>query len=117
MSSSKRTSLIIMLIAAAGAFAFYRSDTFWGIFVCGLAFIWTAFTLLPIMDAGWRLRLGFAIAALVGAFVALWPTLDNISDGKIRVPTYVRDRVTFAIAPGLDLRGGLRLVYTVEVEE
>src|SRR5690606_11522336 len=28
-----------------------------------------------------------------------------------------KDNVSFEIIPGLDLRGGLRLVYTVEVEE
>src|SRR5208282_2426596 len=41
----------------------------------------------------------------------------NLTDGKIPCPTYVRERMNAAIAPGLDLRGGMRLVYTVEVEE
>ena len=117
MNTSKRTPLVIMVIAALSAYAFYQSDTFWGIVVCALAFVWASFTLLPLVDVGWRLRLGFAVSLFIGAFICLWPTLDNMSDGKIKCPAYVRDRITFAIAPGLDLRGGLRLVYTVEVDE
>jgi preprotein translocase subunit SecD len=117
MNSSKRAPLLFMLASAAAAYAFYGSDTFWGIVVCGIVFVWSAILMLPIMDPGWRMRVGFASAAVLGAFIALWPTLTNISDGKIPCPQYIRDRVTFAIAPGLDLRGGLRLVYTVEVEE
>jgi preprotein translocase subunit SecD len=40
-----------------------------------------------------------------------------MSGGKVPLPAYVRDRLSFAIAPGLDLRGGMRLVYTVEVDD
>ena len=36
---------------------------------------------------------------------------------RLHAPHYIKDRVTFGIAPGLDLSGGLRLVYTVEVED
>src|SRR5262249_32595433 len=35
----------------------------------------------------------------------------------LHAPAYLKDRITFGIAPGLDLSGGLRLVYTVEVED
>ena len=117
MSSSRRTALFFLLASAASAYAFYHSDTFWGIFVCGIVFVWSAVSMLPIMDPGWRMRVGLALSVFLGALVSLWPTLDNLTDGKTRCPQYVKDRVTFAIAPGLDLRGGLRLVYTVEVEE
>ena len=51
------------------------------------------------------------------AVLVLLPTLNNVTDGKFPCPAYVRERMTYAIAPGLDLRGGMRLVYTVEVEE
>ena len=117
MSSSKKTPLFICLVSALCAYAFFHSDTFWGIVICGLAFVWAAIMMLPLMDAGWRMRLGLAVVLFFGALICMWPTLDNMTDGKARCPRYIKDRVTFAIAPGLDLRGGLRLVYTVEVDQ
>ena len=117
MNSSKRGPLLFMLASALIAYAFYSSDTFWGIVVCGIVFLWSAIQMLPTMDVSWRMRVGLAVSAFGLAFICLWPTLDTATGGKIHCPQYVRDRVTFAIAPGLDLRGGLRLVYTVEVEE
>src|SRR5208282_1451119 len=75
------------------------------------------FGLLPVMDGTWRLKLGFVAAVFLGGLVSLWPTLNSMSGGKIPLPAYFRERIGFAIAPGLDLRGGMRLVYTVEVEE
>ncbi len=117
MNSSKRGPLLTMLAAVLCAYAFYSSDTFWGIVVCGIVFLWSAILMLPVMDPSWRMRVGLAAAAFVGAFISLWPTLEAFTDGKLKCPAYVKERVTFAISPGLDLRGGLRLVYTVEVEE
>ena len=39
-----------------------------------------------------------------------------MNENKIPCPAYVRDGPC-GIPPGLDLSGGMRLVYTVEVEE
>jgi len=116
-SGHTRNALIVMSIAAGAAALFFHFDNFWGLVTSGLAFVWAAFGLVPAMDGAWRLKLGFVAAVLLGALVALWPTLHNMTGGKIPLPTYVRDRIGFAIAPGLDLRGGMRLVYTVEVDE
>src|SRR5579883_2594186 len=116
-SGHTRSALIVMSIAAGAASLFFHFDNFWGLVTSGLAFVWAAFGLVPAMDGAWRLKLGFVAAVLLGALVALWPTLHNMTGGKIPLPTYVRDRIGFAIAPGLDLRGGMRLVYTVEVDE
>jgi preprotein translocase subunit SecD len=113
----RRTALVLIAIAAGSGALFFHFDNFWGLVVCALALVWSAFGLLPAMDGGWRLKVGFVAAVFLGAFVALWPTLHNLSNGKLPLPAYVRDRVDFAIAPGLDIRGGVRLVYTVEVEE
>src|SRR5690606_4241726 len=49
--------------------------------------------------------------------LSLWPTLSAMSSGRIPLPEYVREHVDFQLVAGLDLRGGMRLVYTVEVEE
>src|SRR6185369_2017216 len=72
---------------------------------------------LPVMDFGWRLKTGFVAAIGLGAFLCVWPTLESTSDGKIHCPQFVKDNVPKRIVAGLDLRGGLRLVYTIAVEE
>jgi preprotein translocase subunit SecD len=113
----RRTALIVMSIAAGSAALFFHFDNFWGLVTSALVLCWAGFGLVPAMDGAWRLKLGFVVAVFLGALVALWPTMHNMSGGKIPLPEYVRDRVAFAIAPGLDLRGGMRLVYTVEVDE
>ena len=116
-SGPRRNALLVMAIAAGSAALFFHFDNFWGLVTSALAFFWAAFGVLPAMDGGWRLKVGFVAAVFLGALIALWPTLYNMSSGKIPLPNYVRDRIAFAIAPGLDLRGGMRLVYTVEVDE
>ncbi len=118
MTSSRRNALILIALAVAGAYAFHRgADNFWGVVTCGLVIVWALFSMLPWMDATWRLKVGFVAVTFVSAFIVLWPTLENVTDGKLKCPWYVKSHITFGIAPGLDLRGGLRLVYTVEVEE
>jgi preprotein translocase subunit SecD len=137
-----RRNALAMIAATVGTGAlFHHFDNFWGLFVAALVLIWASFSLLPVMDGAWRFKVGFVAAMFVGAFVALWPTFDRIlptadsplpaSPGWLRplasagraiasrlhCPAYLRENETFAIAPGLDLSGGLRLVYTVEVDE
>jgi preprotein translocase subunit SecD len=116
-SGPRQTALLIMSVAAGFAALFFHFDGFWGLVCSVLVICWAAFGLLPAMDGVWRLKLGFVVAVFFGAVIALWPTLHNMSGGKIPLPAYLRDRINFAIAPGLDLRGGMRLVYTVEVDE
>ena len=90
---------------------------FWGMVVSALALLWSLVAMLPMMDGIWRLKVGFVLVTFGAAFVCLWPNLTSVTNGKIPCPAYVRDRITFGIAPGLDLKGGGRFVYTVEVEE
>ena len=138
---ARRTALVLMAMAAGSAALFVHFDSFWGLFVAVFVLIWAAFGLLPVMDGAWRLKAGFVVSVFLGAFVVLWPTLDSALPtasshvpeqpawlgalarvgrsvgSRVHCPAYIKDRITFAIAPGLDLSGGLRLVYTVEVEE
>ncbi|UJR79780.1 protein translocase subunit SecD [Sandaracinus amylolyticus] len=65
------------------------------------------------MDRGWYLRLGFVVTCVVAAWLALWPSVD----AWIPAPEWVKSTFTHQIAPGLDIRGGLRLQYEVEVDE
>jgi preprotein translocase subunit SecD len=140
-SPPRRTALVLMAMAAGSAALFFHFDSFWGLFVALFVVVWASFGLLPFMDAAWRVKTGFVAAVLLGAVVALWPTVDSAlptSDATateqagplgglmhvgrsvashLHCPAYLKDRIAFRIAPGLDLSGGLRLVYTVEVED
>ena len=65
------------------------------------------------MDRGWYLRFGFVVALAVVAGLALWPSLSQ----WIPAPAWVEQTFQSRIAQGLDIRGGLRLQYEVEVDE
>jgi preprotein translocase subunit SecD len=117
MSSSKRNTLILAILAAGAGYLFFRNDSFWGVVTSGILVAWCIIGLLPIMDGIWRIKVGFVAATFFAASIALWPTLAALSGDRIKCPEYIKNNIGFAIAPGLDLRGGLRLVYTVEVEE
>ena len=140
-NAARRNALIMLALAIGSGALFYHFDNYWGLFTAALAAVWSAFGLLPVMDGPWRMKVGLVAAVFVGAFLALWPTLDGVLPtgagpsvdlpgwvaplasawkavgSRLRCPAYVRNNETFAIAPGLDLSGGLRLVYTVEVDE
>jgi preprotein translocase subunit SecD len=120
MSTSKhstRNSLLVILAALGASFLFYKADSFWGVVSCALIIVMALFLMLPYIDGAWRFKAGFVTCTFLTAVLVLMPTLNNVTDGKFPCPAYVRERMTYAIAPGLDLRGGMRLVYTVEVEE
>jgi preprotein translocase subunit SecD len=117
MKPNTRNALVVALAAAVAAYLFFKADSFWGLVVSADVGLWALIYALPLVDAGWRMRVGLAVSSLVCGFVVLWPTLASWTDNKLPCPAYVRDRETFAIVPGLDLSGGMRLVYTVEVEE
>ncbi len=117
MKPNTRNALLLALAAAVCGYLFFRADSFWGIVSSVIIGVWALVCALPLMDNGWRMRLGLAVSALLTAFICLWPGIASITQGKIPCPAYVRDRISFGISPGLDLSGGMRLVYTVEVEE
>ena len=117
MNSGKRNALIVAVASLGAGYAFFRTDTFWGIVTCAAIFLWSVVMMLPVLDAAWRLKVGFVASTFLFAFVSLWPTLNGLSRGKIPCPTYVQDRIHFGIVKGLDLQGGARFVYTVEVED
>jgi preprotein translocase subunit SecD len=117
MNPSKRNTLLLALASAVGAYLFYRADNFWGLVVTSLIVVWALIGALPVMDGPWRAKVGFTVAVFFGCLIALWPTFEGMSNGRIKCPQYVKDRITFGIVKGLDLQGGLRLVYTVEVDE
>jgi preprotein translocase subunit SecD len=50
---------------------------------------------------------------LVGAVLTVWPSFD----AWLPAPEWVKSSFDGRIAPGLDIKGGLRLTYEVEVDE
>lgn len=117
MSSSRRSALLTALAAAGAAYLFYRADSFWGLVCSVVVVLWALICALPLMDGAWRFKVGLVVGVFLVTALCLWPGLDGMSGGKLRCPEYIRERITFGLAPGLDLRGGLRLVYSVEVED
>ncbi len=66
------------------------------------------------MDRGWYFRFGLVLVALVGSWFVMWPTLHH--NGWLEAPDWVIDNVDHRITPGLDIQGGLRLMYTVDMD-
>jgi preprotein translocase subunit SecD len=134
---ARRNPLLVIVVAVGSGALFFHFDNYWGVVTAALVVIWAAFGLLPVMDSAWRLKLGFVVAMFAGALLVLWPTVDGMlpvagapppGEGALarawhsigshlHEPSYIRENESFAIAPGLDLSGGLRMVYTVEVDE
>ena len=69
------------------------------------------------MDRGWYTRFLFVVLLVVGAWVALWPTLHFYE--VLPMPAGFQDfaEKRAKINLGLDIKGGLRLMYDVEVDE
>ena len=83
----------------------------------GLLTLWCAILVIPSGDVGWRARFGLVTVLSALGFLLLWPTIHTATGGKIPCPPYVLKRVESRLVAGLDIRGGLRLAYSVDVAE
>ncbi len=66
-----------------------------------------------VMDKGWYYRLLLIVVVTTSAWITLWPSLHSWIPAPLAIRKFVADR---KISPGLDIRGGLRLSYDVEVD-
>jgi len=107
--------LAAVVAGAAGACGYY--DAFWPMFCFGLLTVWAFVAGLKVLDANWRMRFGLVMSVCALGLISIWPSLQNMTDGAIHCPKYIADHVKFRLVAGLDLRGGLRLQYTVDVDE
>ena len=111
----------------------------WTLIVFGLMAFWALFCALPVMTMAWRVKVGLTLFMLAGSGIVLYPTmhdefagkidLSNLSpeeqadaetqakNGELGLGRYLLSNLQFRLVRGLDLKGGLRLVYTVDVEE
>lgn len=113
---SKRVLLGFAAVLFGGSAAAAYVDAFWPMVILGMIGAWAAFTATEVVDFNWRLRAGLAGVVVGLAALVMWPTVSGWTD-KIPCPTFIKERVSFRLIAGLDLRGGLRLVYTVDVDE
>jgi preprotein translocase subunit SecD len=67
------------------------------------------------MNRWWYTRAILIVVVALSAFLAVWPSLDSMFG--VKAPGWVKNFVHARINRGLDLRGGLRLVYSVQVDE
>jgi preprotein translocase subunit SecD len=114
---ARRSALWTAALAAASAAGAAHYDAFWPMVCFGAIAVCALIAALEVLDLSWRLRAGLIVGLCAIAFLVLWPSLYNMSGGKIPCPSYVKDHVHPRLVAGLDLRGGLRLVYTVDVDE
>jgi preprotein translocase subunit SecD len=112
-----RAKLWTAALAGGSAAAAAQGDSFWTMVVLGLTSLCFGFWTVPFGDSGWRARSGFVFSVIVLSAISLWPTLDKMAGGRAMCPKWIEDRVAARLVAGLDLRGGLRLVYTVDVAE
>ncbi|HYO96649.1 MAG TPA: protein translocase subunit SecD [Polyangiaceae bacterium] len=113
----KRLFMFGTALLFGGAAAAAYVDAFWPMVLLAACGLWTAFASTEVVDLSWRIRAGLTGVICSLAFLVLWPTLSNATGGKLPCPAYIQDKVDFRLIAGLDLRGGLRLVYTVDVDE
>lgn len=65
------------------------------------------------MNRGLYLRFLTVVAVTAISWLALWPSIHS----WLPAPQWVRDNFTHRISPGLDMQGGIRLMYQVDLEE
>ncbi|MBN2193807.1 MAG: protein translocase subunit SecD [Polyangiaceae bacterium] len=120
----RRNALWIAAGCAAAAAGSAYFDSFWAMAVLGIFTIWALLAATNLIDFSWRMRAGLVVSLALVAILSMWPTLGDMTGGKLPCPDYLcapraelPPRVNMKLGRGLDLRGGLRLVYTVDVDE
>lgn len=69
------------------------------------------------MDRSFYMRFGVVISAIVLAGLALWPSFRVFNEEMGTPPEWLAAAFPNRIQLGLDIQGGLRLMYEVEVDE
>jgi len=135
----KRGVFVMSALASFCAAIAAHYHVFWAAATFGMAIPWALVCALSTIDLGWRAKAGFVLYLAIGSALTIYPTyhderygrIDRGSLGpeeraKVEEAARVGDRgirewlltnVPFRLVRGLDLKGGLRLVYTVDVDE
>src|SRR5258708_6611380 len=136
----KRGVLLWAASSAAIAAISAHYHVFWSFAVFTMMIPWALVCAGDWIDMSWRLRTGFCVFLGLSAAMSIYPTyIDerynspdadrNLSDealaavdlkardGDMGFGRFLRSNVPFRLVRGLDLKGGLRLVYNVDVQE
>lgn len=114
-------------------------DVFWLTALFALTAVWLGFTNFKYIDLSWRAKTGFVIFLTLGSALILYPTYHDerwgrpdesrmtpeervevdakARRGDLGWSRYFTSNIPFRLVRGLDLKGGLRLVYSVDVDE
>lgn len=133
--SSFMWATLVAALAAGGAYG----QSFGLVVVTLPMTFWALITALPTIDFTWRSRLGLVLYSAAMAVLMVYPTwhderygrddFANVAQeqragamagalaGNEGFGRFLRAHIPFRLVRGLDLKGGLRLAYTVEVEE
>ena len=137
---SKRGVLVWAAVMAGSAAFAAHYDVFWATAFFGLAAIWAVFCAGNTIDLAWRAKTGFVLFLTLGSALCIYPTYHDERYGKWAPPAELKSdeqakmevdarhgdlgwseflltNIPFRLVRGLDLKGGLRLVYTVEVDK
>ncbi|TKD06234.1 protein translocase subunit SecD [Polyangium fumosum] len=136
---SKRGVFIMSAIASFCTAIAAHYHVFWATATFGLCVPWALFCALNTIDLSWRVKAGFVLFLALGSWLAIYPTYSDERYGRIDrsglgpeerakveedarvgnrgVREWLLSNIEFRLVRGLDLKGGLRLVYTVDVDE
>ncbi|AKT41709.1 protein translocase subunit SecD [Chondromyces crocatus] len=139
LSRAKRGVLMWAAISAGAAAISAHYYVFWSLALFSLMIPWALVCAGPWIDMAWRMKTGFVLFLALGSVLCIYPTFHDeyhghedqshlASDvrseqetkaqrGELGLGQFVRSNISFRLVRGLDLKGGLRLVYTVDVDE
>ncbi|WP_437961661.1 protein translocase subunit SecD [Sorangium sp. So ce119] len=138
--SRPRRGVFTWAALAAGAAAIAAHyHVFWALATFGLMVPWALFCAGPWIDFAWRAKTGFVLFLALGSALCIYPTYhderhgrpdhsglssEELSEqqtkaqrGELGFSRFLTSNIPFRLVRGLDLKGGLRLVYTVDVDE
>jgi preprotein translocase subunit SecD len=139
LSRGKRGVLAWAAISAGAAAIAAHYHVFWVLAFFALMVPWALFCATPWIDMAWRVKAGFVIFLALGSVLCIYPTYHDerygradesalssderseretqAKQGELGFRRFILSNIPFRMVRGLDLKGGLRLVYTVDVEE
>ncbi|AUX44102.1 preprotein translocase subunit SecD [Sorangium cellulosum] len=139
LSRSRRSVFAWAAISAGSAAVAAHYNVFWALVTFGLMVPWALLCAGPWIDFAWRAKTGFVLFLALGSAVCIYPTYHDerygrpdqaglsseerseqetkAQRGELGFSRFLTSNVPFRMVRGLDLKGGLRLVYTVDVDE
>jgi len=139
LSRSRRGALVCAALAAGAAAISAHYHIFWSLSLFALMVPWALICAGPWIDLAWRAKAGFVVFLALGSALCIYPTYHDerhgrentaglsseerseqetrAQRGELGFRQYLLANIPFRLVRGLDLKGGLRLVYTVDVDE